>query len=485
MSPTKTRATELYHHDWRQNSIVRHIAPFAITGITYLVWVLWPVVHTDPFAIFIAAVIISARFFGFIPALLCTGLSTLTVGFVIFSPALDFRVSHTNVERLIAFIIVSVIAAGLARKRSQAETRAGETRDRMAAIVESSDDAIFSTTSTGTITSWNRGAETLYGYSANEAMGRHIAFLAPIEKAREVAKQLTRIRAGEHVNNFQTEHLRKDGSRVLVQVSIWPLHSGQVIAGASAIVRDITAEKQSEEMLRKNEKLATAGRMAATLAHEINNPLEALGNLLYLARHSPSREEYLRLAEKEVDRISSITRFALGFVRENRAPSLLNVPEMIDEILSLYSAKLASGDIMVKKEYGPGANIEGYPGELRQLFANLLINSADAMKQGGGQLRIHVLREHDRTTPEREGVRIVIADTGCGIRATEMGRLFEPFYTTKQDLGTGLGLWVSQGIVQKHGGRIRVRSRVLPGSSGTVFSIFLPGALQVAPQAVA
>jgi PAS domain S-box-containing protein len=485
MSRTDSIAAEFSDGSWRQNPVARYVAPFAITGIALLVWMLWPVMHSDPFAIFIAAVIVGARFFGFIPALLCTGLSSLTLAFLIFPPTPDMRISHTEAERLVVFIIVSVITAGLARKRSQAETRAGEMRGRMAAIVESSDDAILSATAAGNITSWNPGAQALYGYSEEEALGRHIAFLAPIEKTREVSRHLARIRKGEHVTNYQTEHLRKNGSRVLVQLSISPLRSGQTVAGASAIVRDITAEKQSEEALRKNEKLSTAGRMAATLAHEINNPLEALGNLLYLARHGQARrDEYLRLAEKEVERISSITRFALGFIRESHDPVLLNVPEMIDQILSLYSAKLTSGDIAVEKEYGPSTNVQGYSGELRQLFANLLINSVDAMKRGG-KLRIHVSHGHEWGAAARDGVRIFIADTGTGIHPGEMAHLFEPFYTTKKDLGTGLGLWISQGIVQKHGGSIRVRSRISPGRSGTVFSIFLPGVVAATAQAVA
>lgn len=479
-----TKTIDAHRTSLRQNVVVRYLSPFVIVGITVLVWMLWPVMHADPFAIFLAAVIVSASFFGFVPALVCTALSVLTLGFLIFPPLSNMRISQTDLERLFGFVIVSVITAGLARKRSQAETSAGEMRGRMAAIVESSDDAILSTTAAGAITTWNSGAETLYGYSEQEALGRHIAFLSPIEKTREVSRNLSRVRKGEHVNNYQTEHLRKNGSRVLVQISIAPLRSGKVVAGASAIVRDITAEKHSEEILRKNEKLSTAGRMASTLAHEINNPLEALANLLYLARNNSSKcGEYLRLAEKEVDRISSITRFALGFIRESHTTSLLNVPEMIDQILALYSAKLNTGYIQVEKKYSAEANVQGYPGELRQLFANLLINSVDAMKNGG-RLCVHVSRGREWRNGSRSGVRVSIADTGFGIRPAEMHHLFEPFFTTKKDLGTGLGLWISQGIVQKHGGTIRVRSRVSPGSSGTVFHIFLPDVTAV-PQAVA
>src|SRR6185437_6742601 len=219
---TSSKTTDAHPTSFRQNVVVRYLSPFVIVGITVLVWMLWPVMHSDPFAIFLAAVIVSASFFGFVPALVCTALSVLTLGFLIFPPLSNMRISRTDLERLFGFVIVSVITAGLARKRSQAETSAGEMRGRMAAIVESSDDAILSTTASGAITTWNSGAQSLYGYSEQEALGRHIAFLSPIEKAREVSRNLARVRKGEHVNNYQTEHLRKNGSRVLFKFPSHP-----------------------------------------------------------------------------------------------------------------------------------------------------------------------------------------------------------------------------------------------------------------------
>jgi PAS domain S-box-containing protein len=471
--PKRERAG-FYPKSLRQNIFVRYGAPFLITAIALLVWMLWPVMHTDPFAIFIAAVIVSASFFGFVPAVICAGLSVLTLEFVVFPRTPIMRMTYTDAERLIFFMIVAVLTAGLARKRSQAETRAREMRDRMAAIVESTEDAVLSATTNGTITSWNAGAQALYGYTEQEALGRHVAFLSSIERARDVSKNLARVRRGDPIKNYEVEHLRKDGSRVLVQLSVSPLRDGKTVIGASTIIRDITAEKRAAEALRKNEKLATAGRMAATIAHEINNPLEALANLLYLARGNPAkREEYLKLAEKEVDRVSAITRFALGFARESHTTTFIHVPEMMDEILSLYSGKISSAHVEVEKDYNAVTNIQGYSGELRQLFANLMINAVDAMKRGG-RLRIRVARGREWSGAGRRGIHITIADDGTGIRKTEIPHLFEPFYTTKKDTGTGLGLWISQGIVQKHSGSIRVRSSVAPGKSGTVFRVFLP-----------
>jgi PAS domain S-box-containing protein len=477
-SPMGYEGTETLNpgHRWHR-VLMRYGAPFAVTAIALEVWFLWPVMHQDPFAIFLAAVIVCARFFGFGPAVVCTFLCCLTLDYMVFPPP-GFGMSRNDSERMVVFVIVSLLTAGLARKRKQAETRAGEMRRRMAAIVESSEDAILSATPTGTITSWNRGAESLYGYSPREAIGRQISLLVRPDRAPEISRDIARIRRAEHVESYRTEHVRKDGTTATVLLSFSPIrnHAGGVV-GFSAIARDFSAQQRTEEVLRRNEKLATAGRLAATIAHEISNPLESVTNLLYLARHDGKRiDEYLRLAEREVDRIGAIARQTLGFVREG-PPASLNVAETMDQVLQLCLRRLESKHIEIEKEYEPGTNINGHAGELRQLFSNLVINAVDAMHECG-KLRIHISRTRDWADGNRPGVRIIIADTGTGIQSNDFSHLFEPFYTTKKDLGTGLGLWISYGIVQKHGGRIRARSSTTPGRSGTVFSVFLPSAIE-------
>jgi PAS domain S-box-containing protein len=453
--------------------LVRFAGALLVTAIALGIWLLWPVMHEDPFAIFIAAVIVTARFFGFGPALLCTASSTAVLAYFVFPPV-GFEVGPRDSERLVVFVLVSILTAGLARQRSRAETRAGEMRQRMAAIVESSEDAILSTTHEGIITSWNRGAETLYGYPADEAIGRHISFVAPPERSHEIARNTARLMQGEHIDGYQTERLRKDGTRISVLLSISPLrNSSGVIVGSSAIARDITAQRRAEEALRRNEKLATAGRLAATIAHEINNPLEAVTNLLYLARHDGGRQdEYLVQAEKELQRVAAIAQQTLGFVRESPAAPL-NIAETFDQVLQLYGRKLDEKHIQTEKEYEAKVEVHGFAGELRQLFSNLILNAVDAMGDHG-KLRLRVTRTHLWSNGLQPGVRVTVADNGSGINAADMPHIFEPFYTTKKDLGTGLGLWLVHGIVQKHGGSIRVRSRTEPGNSGTVFSVFLP-----------
>ncbi len=458
------------HWDWR----LRYSGALGSTAIALWAWYLWPVMHLDPFIVFLAAVIVSARLFGFGPAVLCTVASVIALDYFTFSPRFSFAVSASDGQRLLIFVVVSILTAGLARQRWHAETRADEARGRMAAIFESSADAIFSATPDGVITSWNPGAENLYGYSAEEAIGHHISLVAPPEKTDEVNRNTELLNRGEAIESFRTERKRKDGSRIIVLLSISPLRkrNGQII-GHSAIARDITAQTRAEEALRRNEKLATAGRLAAVVAHEINNPLEAVTNLLYLARRDPSRQsEYLDQAESEIERVAAFAHQTLGFVRETFAPAPVDVAEILDQVLHLYLRRLQAKHIHVEKQYDCSPALRGYPGELRQLFSNLIINAADAMNDHG-RMQVRIRRISSWSLSSRAGVRVTVADNGSGIDPENAARIFEPFFTTKQELGTGLGLWFSQGIAQKHGGSIRFRSRTTPGSHGTVFTVFL------------
>jgi PAS domain S-box-containing protein len=344
----------------------------------------------------------------------------------------------------------------------------------MAAIVEYSCDAIYSARPDGIITSWNRAAEQLYGYTAEEAVGSPLSRLAPPERLDEVERNLETLNRGAYVAPYRTERIRKDGTRWPVLLSISPLRNARgEIVGASAIARDISAEKQSEAAIRRSEKLATAGRLAASIAHEINNPLEAVINLLYLARNDSSHAvEYLTQAEQEVGRVARLAQQTLGFVRDTNSAAAMDSAAIMDEVLQLYSRKLEKRRIRVVRRYRDRCQISGYAGELRQLLANLLVNAVDAMPEGG-TLQVRVAAARDWSSG-RDGIRITVADTGSGIPSDNIGQIFEPFYTTKKDAGTGLGLWISRGIVQKHGGSIRVRSRTAGRSTGTVFQVFMP-----------
>ena len=242
-------------------------------------------------------------------------------------------------------------------------------------------------------------------------------------------------------------------------------------------VRDYLAERQKiEEALRTSEKLAVVGRLAASIAHEINNPLESVTNLLYLVGASSSLEEsksHAKTAVSELARVSEIVTHTLRFHREQVKPVLVHVPEIVDSALVLYHARLRSAQIVIDRDFRECRPILARAGDLRQVILNLVGNAADAMATGG-RLKIRVANTQEHSNGARCGIRLTIADTGCGIHPEMKGRLFEPFVSTKGDKGTGLGLWVSSEIVKRHGGTIQVKSRVLTSNTGTVFSVFLP-----------
>jgi PAS domain S-box-containing protein len=471
----------------RHSALARYGVAALAVWVTLSFWTFSPVLHRHLFVLLLSAVLFSARFLGFGPAAFCSLLSTACLDFFSLPPHFSFRVgTAADLERLFAFLAISMFAASMARQKTLAESRAARTTSEMAAIVEFSCDAIYSSNLDGTITSWNRAAENLYGYTAEEAVGLKIAQLAPPERRDEVQRNLEILRRGGLVPSYPTERMRKDATRCPVLLSVSPLRNarGQIV-GASAMARDISVERKSEEAIRRNEKLATAGRLAASMAHEINNPLEAVINLLYLARHdSRNALEYLTQAEQEVGRVARLAQQTLGFVRDTSSPASMDPAVIMDEILLLYSRKLESRHIRVTRRYRSYYPVDGYSGELRQLLANLLVNAVDAMEDGG-TLQVGVAAARN-WSDGREGVRITVADNGSGIPREDLRQIFEPFYTTKKDTGTGLGLWVSRGIVQKHGGSIRVRSRAqasAPSSTsernadratGTVFWIFLP-----------
>jgi PAS domain S-box-containing protein len=458
---------------------------FQYGGAAIAVWValsLWslsPLLQRHPVTLFLAAVLLTARFLGFGPALLCSLLSTACLDIFVFVPHFSVALSAPDLERLLVFLAISVFAGSMTRQRTLAELRAEQSMREMAAIVECSEDAIFSKSPQGTITSWNRGAERLYGYSAQEAFGMSVYCLAAPERREEVEHILDVVNRGGPIGPYQTERTRKDGTCVPVLLTVSPLRNrkGEII-GASTITRDLSAQKQSEEAVRRSEKLATAGRLAAAIAHEINNPLEAVVNLLYLARHdSGNAEQYLHMAEQEVGRIGRLAQQTLGFVRDSNSPGWMDPAIIMDEMLELYSRKLQGKGIHVIQRYRNSTQVSGYSGELRQLLANLLVNAVDAMAEGGTlQVRVTTSRHW---ADGREGIRITVADNGSGIPHGNLDRIFEPFFTTKKDTGTGLGLWVSRGIVEKHGGSMRVRSRTAGPSTGTVFSVFLPSRQEV------
>jgi PAS domain S-box-containing protein len=242
------------------------------------------------------------------------------------------------------------------------------------------------------------------------------------------------------------------------------------------IVLDISERKKAESALIRSEKLASVGRMAASIAHEINNPLAAVMNTLFLARMDAglpvSARQYLDVADEELKRISVITRQALGFYRESSAPATVSVAAIMDSAVEVLRSRIKAKHAAIRKEYAGNLRVLAVTGELRQVFSNLLLNSLDAIGESG-TIKLRVASSRCPRNG-RARVRVTVADDGGGIDAPMLPRVFEPFFTTKESLGTGLGLWISKQIIDKHGGFIRVHSRTCGAHRGTAFSIILP-----------
>jgi PAS domain S-box-containing protein len=283
----------------------------------------------------------------------------------------------------------------------------------------------------------------------------------------------------EHDTKYEVEFRVRDQARNEVR---WLAALGRILRdnvgnplrmiGAAA---DITERRRSEEALRNAEKLAAAGRLAASIAHEINNPLAAVTNLVFLARTTGEANDkgtqLLAMAEDELRRAAHLTKQTLGFYRESTSPASFNVADLVDDILSLYAGRIESRGVKVRNEYFDAGQMHGMSGEIRQAISNLVSNSLDAMSHSGGTLHIRVRRTmHSR---DGSGLRILVADSGVGIPAQSKRHIFEPFFTTKPETGTGLGLWLTKNIVEKHRGTIRVFS-ASTGKTGTAVLLTLP-----------
>jgi PAS domain S-box-containing protein len=495
-----------------------------------------------------------------------------------------------------------------------------QTESRLAAIVESSQDAIIGKTVEGIVTSWNSGAMRMFGYRSAEIIGKSILLVVPPELHREESRILDRLKNGEEIENYDTERVTKSGQRMDVSVSVSPVKDGTGrVVGASKIARDITdrrraeqqirklnaelqqrlaeqqaimdvmpvgiavahdssgtqitgnsalsellqakpednislsgpevskltfraysggkelppldlplqkaaltgktvhsqeleirhengkvshllasanplfdhagkvqgavaalvdisARRQMEEALRNSERHAAMGRLAATLAHEINNPLEAVTNTFYLLREHPSLDpearELTRVAELELSRVNRIAKQTLGLYRQSEKPLVISLDRILEDVLEAYQRQIESSHIAVERKLMVDGRVSGFPVEVRQVFVNLIGNAIQAMAESNGRLRVHLFASRDRVG--RKGVRVNIIDTGIGIRPEHREKLFQPFFTTKAEKGTGLGLWVSSGIVKKLEGSLRARSIIFRAKTVTCFSVFLP-----------
>ena len=346
------------------------------------------------------------------------------------------------------------------------------------ALLDSAGEGIWGLDLNGSCTFVNRAALRMLGYEASELIGTnmhqmiHHHHLDGSPYSAEDCSIYNVFRKNQPFSNEVDHIFRKDGTPFWIEISAQPIvHLGE-LRGAVVTFRDITQSRMAEEALRRSEKLAAVGQLASSIAHEINNPLESVINLIYLIRHTESLEEartYAALAETELLRVADITLQTLQFHRQQTTITPVDIEDTTGAILRLYASRFPARNIAVAQRMLPSPKPLLFEGDFRQVLNNLIRNAYDAMPDGGN-LHLRLRPAHCLKTGI-DGVRVSVADTGTGFHPKMRGHVFEPFHTTKDVTGTGLGLWITKGIIDKHHGRIHMRSRE---GAGTVFSIWLP-----------
>jgi PAS domain S-box-containing protein len=419
---------------------------------------------------------------------------------------LQFRTRQaTYLSRVVLFTAVglSVMVAGLLftltrrelrqlsntyekhlRAEEERSRQLAESRERFQITLNSLGDAVIATDAAGRVRYVNPVAQQLTGWNDYlQARGRPLAEVARLidERTRlALTDPIDIVRRAEKVVGLSNHVLliSRSGKEYPIEMNGAPImNDRRQLVGVVLVFRDITQRRQTEQTLRASDRLTQVGRLAATIAHEIRNPLDTVSNLIFLLRHesypNPETKHYLDLAGEELSRITQITGQLLTFHREAQSPVQVDLTKVLESVLALLAPQISMTGIIVTSRFDTLRPVRGFPGELRQVFSNLVVNAIHSMP-GGGKLLLHVYESSLPSDAQRKGVRVTVLDNGQGIPPGVRKNLFAPFYTTKGEGGTGLGLWVTRGIIEKHEGTIHFISSVRPGRAGTAFSVFLP-----------
>jgi PAS domain S-box-containing protein len=362
-------------------------------------------------------------------------------------------------------------------RRSAAELN--ESRERLQVTLSSIGDGVIVTDHEGKVTFLNPVAETLTQHTNQVAAGK------PLAEVFRILHEETRITAESPFSKVMrlgtivglanhTVLLRPDGSEIAIDDSGAPIRNEEgKILGVVLVFRDVTEQKEIMNVLRTNEKLAAAGKLSASIAHEIHNPLETVRNLLFLMRKQMRGDigELTTMAEQELSRVVQITKSMLSLYRESKQIMPVSLGEVVESVVVLLQRPIRDKQVSLSKRILTDSRISAFPVEMRQVLSNLLVNAVDAVKPGG---EVEVTVEDVVLKDSREGVVVAVRDNGSGIAEADRAKLFHPFFTTKGENGTGLGLWITQNIVTKHGGYIEVISGAPNGADGTTFRVFFP-----------
>jgi len=487
---------------WAVSALFGCLTAGVAVALTYTITPL----RAFPLLLAFPTVILTAWFFGMWGGVFCAFTETVLVNYFLTKSQLRFSLGNApQAMRLSVFLLLSILLCWIIRRSAEKRARlyvqewereatiANNERalveerakisdalrnnakhlSELAAIVDSSDDVILSKDLNGIITSWNTAATRVFGYSAEEIVGTSILTLIPEHLHSDEKTIIENIRNGRRVEHFETIRRTKDGRLLDVSLTVSPIKDDQGrIIGASKILRDISGRKRIEDSLLQAEKIAATGRMAATIAHEINNPLEAVVNLLYLLRpmiSDPEGISYLNSAESELGRVSHIAKQTLGYYREHSSAICVNLGDIAEHAITIYEPRCTAAGIAIQKTFESSRKVVLRRGEMMQVISNLIANSIYGMPEGG-TLSISV---RDAVAPA-DGVVLTVTDDGVGIASEVLPRVFDAFFTTRTTIGTGIGLFVAKQFVESHGGQITIESHVEPDMHGTTVQVYLP-----------
>jgi PAS domain S-box-containing protein len=479
MSRLYPRIAHLIAASQYRSAYWNYAAAIVLSLIALLLTYQFDAVSVVPFfPLFTLAVLLASIYGGSGPGIVAVVLTVLLNYWVMIPPRFSFAMGDVqNLERLAVYAAVNVCIAVLAGMVAEVQAKLDRERQRLKITLTSIGDAVLVTDAGGRVTFLNPVAEEATGWTLDDALGQ------PLENVFRIINEKTRATVPNPVRKVMesgtvvglanhTMLVRKDGVEIPIDDSAAPIRDGSgAISGVVLVFRDISERRRTEAALLVNEKLVTLGRLASTIAHEINNPLAAVSNMLYLASAapdiSPTVGGYLEMSRKQLERVAHVTRQALSIHPPQQAPEPVELADLTEDVLRLYESKLEQKQVklLTRFRHCPPAWLAA--AEMRQVIGNLLSNALEAITANGAvQLRVAPFTGNGRPM-----VRLTVADSGIGIAPQNLADIFEPFFTTKDHGGTGLGLWITKRIVDTHRGKIRVRSR--PGR-GSVFWILLP-----------
>jgi PAS domain S-box-containing protein len=431
----------------------------------------------SPFIPLLMLSIVCAALFGGVRAGIVATLMSMLCNVLAFRPRISIQnLSAEVLFHMAIFLVVASIISLVAGSVGALIRRVEAERRRLAVTLSCIGDAVVSTDLEGRVIFMNPAAEKATGWTLERAYGKppESMFRIVDQKTRTIVENPIRIALETGASGSpaaQTGLVRPDGTEIRIKDSAAPIRDAQSkVIGAVMVFRDVTVDAEHETAWTQTQRLASVGRLAATVAHEINNPLQAATNLLFLVSHGDDLEAaqaHAREATEELRRASEITKQTLSFSRGAGEVESLPLDQLFDDVMSLYRNKLKNKNVEVVKDHWPDTFMAARRGQVRQVLGNLIGNALDALAQDG---RLY-LRSRLTTYANAPAVCLVVADNGSGIAKDHMSRILEPFFTTKEDVGTGLGLWVVDKAVEGVKGTLKIRSR---SGSGTVVRIVWP-----------